>query len=109
ETEPTHRSTIRQRSRGRARDWAIRGGWAEEAFRPRGFGKGRRPVRSAAAAVEPRRGILICLALCLAAAAQAEDRPNPREIPKTVRVAQAAQDRTVTGQLRTGGKKGALR
>jgi hypothetical protein len=59
----------------------------------------------AADLVQPRRGILICLAIGLVAVLHAEDRPNPQEILKTLRVAQGAQDRTVTGQLRAAGKK----
>ena len=55
--------------------------------------------------VQPRRGILTGLLLCLGAATYADDRPDPREILKSVRVAQGAQNRTVTGQLRTGAKK----
>jgi hypothetical protein len=45
------------------------------------------------------------LALCIAVTLRAADRPDPREILKTVRVAQGAQDRSVTGQLRTSGRK----
>jgi hypothetical protein len=56
--------------------------------------------------VQRRRGILFGVVACLLAVrADAEERPDPREILKTVRVAQAAQDRTVTGQLRTGSRK----
>ena len=53
---------------------------------------------------------LLLAAACLAVnAARAEDAPDAREILKTVRLAQTAQDRTLTGQLRTGGKKSAFR
>ena len=47
----------------------------------------------------------IFLAAFLAAApGHAQDAPDAKAILKTVRVAQSAQNRTVTGKLRTGGK-----
>src|SRR4051812_3951618 len=55
--------------------------------------------------VQPRRGILLGVVCFAAFSASAQERPEPREILRTVRVAQGAQDRSVTGQLRTGGKK----
>lgn len=51
--------------------------------------------------VQPRCAFILLLAL----AARAEDVPDAREILQTVRVAQGAQDRMLTGQLRTGPRK----
>lgn len=42
--------------------------------------------------------------LCLSGLARAEDAPDAAAILKTVRVAQAAQERSLSGRLRTGGK-----
>ncbi len=42
--------------------------------------------------------------LCVATLAFAEETPDAKAILKTVRVAQSAQNQTVTGKLRTGGK-----
>lgn len=36
---------------------------------------------------------------------RSEEKPDPRSILETVRIAQSAQDRTLTGQIRTGPKK----
>ncbi len=51
-----------------------------------------------------KRGLLLAVALLTAGRASAEDAPDAKAILKTVRLAQSAQDRTVTGKLRTGGK-----
>ncbi|MEQ1859852.1 MAG: outer membrane lipoprotein-sorting protein [Chthoniobacteraceae bacterium] len=45
------------------------------------------------------------LIFILAVAARAEDVPDAREILQTVRVAHGAQDRALTGRLRTGAQK----
>ena len=59
--------------------------------------------------VQPRLSLLAiivgALALFLPGRAMAQDGPDAREILKTVRVAQSAQNRTLNGQLRTGSKK----
>lgn len=49
--------------------------------------------------------LLFTAILIAAQAARAEDPPPAKEILKTVRIAQTAQDRTLTGALRTGAKK----
>ena len=50
------------------------------------------------------RRLLFAAALFAATLAPAQDAPDAKAILKTVRVAQSAQNRTVTGKLRTGGK-----
>jgi len=49
-------------------------------------------------------GLILGATLLSAVRAPAEDEPDAKAILKTVRVAQAAQNRTVTGRLRTAGK-----
>ena len=51
----------------------------------------------------PSRSIFLA-ALLAASLAHAQDAPEAKAILKTVRIAQSAQNRTVTGKLRTGGK-----
>jgi hypothetical protein len=51
-----------------------------------------------------KRRLLFAAALLLSPCARAQDTPDPKAILKTVRIAQSAQNRTVTGRLRTGGK-----
>ena len=77
----------------------------KELFVHRVCGKSARAFMRTADLVQPRRRLLLALALFPVVAAVGEDRPDPREILKTVRVAQVAQDRTLTGQLRTAGRK----
>ena len=48
--------------------------------------------------------MLLAAALLATPLARADDAPDPTAILKSVRIAQSAQNRTVTGQLRTGGK-----
>lgn len=55
--------------------------------------------------VQPRCGLLLALLWSTVAPLQAEEKPPAQEILRTVRLAQAAENRTLTGQLRTGGKK----
>ncbi len=51
--------------------------------------------------VQPRCALILLLAF----AARAEDAPDAREILRTVRVAETAQDRALSGRLRTGAQK----
>jgi hypothetical protein len=53
--------------------------------------------------VQPRSGFI--LALFVGIAARAEDKPDAHEILQTVRLAQSAQNRTLTGQLRSGAQR----
>ena len=48
--------------------------------------------------------LIFAAALFAAPLAPAQDAPDAKAILKTVRIAQSAQNRTVTGRLRTGGK-----
>jgi Outer membrane lipoprotein-sorting protein len=49
-------------------------------------------------------GLILAATFSSAVRAPAQDEPDAKAILKTVRVAQAAQNRTVTGRLRTAGK-----
>ena len=56
------------------------------------------------ALVHVKRRLIFAAALFAASFAPAQDAPDAKAILKTVRIAQSAQNRTVTGKLRTGGK-----
>ena len=51
------------------------------------------------------KSILAVIALALAAPLQADEPPSPRDLLKSVRVAQSAQNWKLTGRIRTGNRK----
>ena len=56
------------------------------------------------ALVHVKRRLIFTAALLVAPLALAQETPDAKAILKSVRIAQSAQNRTVTGRLRTGGK-----